>query len=74
MGLSSYGDKYRFNFDWLLKSNSGDYCLNTNFIKTLQPNSPSPHKQIPLYNDKFTKKMQKSQEIHPLKLINFILM
>ena len=40
------------------------------FIKTLQPNSPSPHKQIPLYNNRFIKKMQKEPR-NPFKIDQF---
>lgn len=51
MGLSSYGDRNRYNFDWLLDFKDGQLILNENFIQKLKPGAASLHKDEMVYND-----------------------
>jgi carbamoyltransferase len=57
MGLSSYGDKEKFDFSWLLEINDGIYQLNTEYIKGHKPGEPGVTKQIPVYNQQLIKKL-----------------
>lgn len=57
MGLSSYGDKYKYSFDWLLNFTNGSLNLNTDYINTVLPNAPSLHKDEMIFNDTFLKKV-----------------
>ncbi|UCF07582.1 MAG: carbamoyl transferase [Thermoplasmata archaeon] len=57
MGLSSYGTRGAFDFDWFLKYGGGAYDLNTDYIRIPPPGQPNPSKQEPFYNQKLVDKM-----------------
>lgn len=45
MGLSSYGKRGSFDFDWLLSYENGSYNLNTEYVLISSPELPNPSKQ-----------------------------
>lgn len=57
MGLSSYGDRNKYNFDWLLDFNDGQLILNQDYIQKLKPGAASLHKDEMVYNDLLLKKL-----------------
>lgn len=57
MGLAAFGDKYAFDFSWLLSFADGDYHLNLEYIEIPMPKAPSLHRDEMNYNHKFIEKM-----------------
>ncbi len=57
MGLSSYGDKTKFDFDWLIDFNNGALKLNTDYLISIPPGTPSPQRDMMLFNQKFLDKL-----------------
>lgn len=63
MGLSSYGDRNKYTFDWLLDFNDGQLILNQNFIQKLKPGAASLHKDEMVYNEALLKKLNIKRRI-----------
>jgi carbamoyltransferase len=59
MGLSSYGDRSKHDFSWLLSYRDGEYSINMDYIKGYKPGEPGPSKQVPLYSENLIKKLGK---------------
>ncbi len=57
MGLSSYGNRGKYDFSWLLSYKDGAYELNTDYIKIPAPGQPNPSKQEPFYSEKMMEKL-----------------
>jgi carbamoyltransferase len=51
MGLASYGDRTKYNFDWLIDFNNGELKLNQDYIQKLVPGASSLHKDEMVYNE-----------------------
>lgn len=51
MGLSSYGQP-NYDLNPILSIEKGSYELNEDFIASMKPGRPQPHKQEPLFSDK----------------------
>lgn len=56
MGMAGYG-KPTEDLSWLLKIDEGNYSLNEDYIVKVEPGSPNPSKQEPLYSDVFAKRV-----------------
>ncbi|MDZ4845972.1 MAG: carbamoyltransferase C-terminal domain-containing protein [Chitinophagales bacterium] len=57
MGLAPYGDKTKFDFDWLLDFQNGELKLNTEYIVSIGAKAPSPHRDEMIFNQKFLDKI-----------------
>ncbi|GIV33362.1 MAG: carbamoyltransferase [Chitinophagales bacterium] len=57
MGLASYGDRNRFDFDWLIDFSEGVLRINTDYIISLPPGAPSPLRDEMIFNKKFPERM-----------------
>ncbi len=57
MGLSSYGNRKKYNFDWLLDFTEGKLALNQDYIQKLKPGASSLHKDEMVYNEKLLNKL-----------------
>ena len=57
MGLAAYGDKTKFNFNWLIDFNNGELILDTQYIHTVAPKAPSQHRDEMIFNDLFSTKV-----------------
>ena len=57
MGLAAYGDKTKFNFDWLINYQNGELVLNTTYIHTVAPKAPSLHRDEMIFNELFAAKV-----------------
>lgn len=62
MGLSSYGNRERFDLSWLLGTSNGMYQINTDYLKGHREGEPGATKQIPVYNQKFIEKLGPPRE------------
>jgi carbamoyltransferase len=57
MGLSSYGNRNKFDFSWLIDFKNGALTLNPDYLISIPPKTPSPHQIEMLFSDKFIDKM-----------------
>ena len=57
MGLSSYGDRSKYDFNWLLSFEKGKYDFNLEYLVPHKPGYPSPSRQQMLFNEKFINKL-----------------
>ena len=57
MGLSSYGNRKKYNFDWLLDFTEEKLVLNQDYIQKLKPGAASLHKDEMVYNEKLLNKL-----------------
>jgi carbamoyltransferase len=57
MGLSAYGNKTAFDFDWLIAFENGKLRLNTEYIHTVAPQAPSLHRDEMIFNQKLTERL-----------------
>ena len=57
MGLSSYGNREKYNLEWLLDFENGKLIINQDFIQKLKPGSSSLHKDEMVYNENFIRKI-----------------
>lgn len=62
MGLSSYGDREKYDFSWLLEYGNGRYQINLDYLKSFKPGEPGSHKQIPIYNEKLIQRLGSPRE------------
>ena len=67
MGLSSYGDRNKFDFSKIIYFENGELKLDTSYIKTIAPKQSQPTKQEMIYSEKlideFGPKRLKKQEL-----------
>ena len=56
MGLSSYGNKTKYDFTDIIKFENGELILNTEYIKEIKPKSPQPSRQEMLFSEKLIEK------------------
>lgn len=64
MGLSSYGDRKKYNFDWLLKYGNGTYSFDDQYLKYIEPGQSQPTRQEMVFSDKFIEKLGKKRLSH----------
>jgi carbamoyltransferase len=57
MGLSSYGDRGRYDLSWLLRYGDGTHRLSEEYIQGFRPGEHPPTKHLPIYNERFLQKM-----------------
>lgn len=58
MGLSSYGNKDKYDFSDVIDFQSGRLSINEEFIVSIPPKQPSPHKDEMLFSEAFLYKMK----------------
>ncbi|MCB9225541.1 MAG: hypothetical protein H6578_00035 [Chitinophagales bacterium] len=63
MGLSSYGDRSKYDFYWLIAYKDGELKINEDYLVSIPPRTPSPHQIEMLFNDKFIEKLGKGRRI-----------
>ena len=63
MGLAAYGNKTKFNFDWLINYENGELLLNTEYIHTVAPKAPSLHRDEMIFNEAFAAKVGAAKRI-----------
>ena len=63
MGLSSYGDKDKYDFSWLIDYQNGQLQINQDYLIKIAPKAPSPHRDEMNFNDLFIKKMGRGRRI-----------
>ncbi len=56
MGLAAYGNKTKYNFDWLISFGNEGLKLNTQYINTVAPKAPSLHRDEMIFNELFIQK------------------
>jgi carbamoyltransferase len=56
MGLAAFGDRYKFDFSWLLQSRDGEYFLDTRYLNLPAPKAPSLHRDEMNFNQLFIEK------------------
>tara|TARA_Y100000590_G_scaffold122617_1_gene140437 strand:+ start:11337 stop:12962 length:1626 start_codon:yes stop_codon:yes gene_type:complete len=54
MGLSSYGDRNKFDFSKIIYFENGELKLDTSYIKTITPKQSQPTKQEMIFSEKLT--------------------
>jgi len=57
MGLSSYGDKTKYDFSDVIKFENGELVLNTDYIKEIKPKNPQPTRQEMIFSEKLVEKL-----------------
>ena len=63
MGLSSYGNRHKYDFSFLLNVSEGQLRINEKYIQPLLPNQPGSHRDEMLYSRSFTKKMGRDRRV-----------
>ncbi len=63
MGLSSYGQRDAFDFSWLISAENGVLKLNQEYLVSIPPLAPSPHKDEMLFSEAFIQKMRKPRRL-----------
>lgn len=63
MGLSSYGNRERFDFQFLIDFVDGELRLNRDYIFVPEPGAPSMHKDEMVFNQSFINKMGKEKRL-----------
>ena len=67
MGLSSYGDREKFDFSHILQFKENQIVLNKEYIKNINPKEPQPTKQELIFSEKleteFGSKRFKNEEL-----------
>lgn len=71
MGLSSYGNRGKYDFSWLIDYKNGELKINQDYLITILPRTPSPHQIEMLFNEKFLEKMGKQRRIPSQKITPF---
>ncbi|MDB5283430.1 MAG: carbamoyl transferase [Bacteroidota bacterium] len=56
MGLSSYGNRKKYDFDWLISFANGQLRMNQEFINSVAPKAPALHKDDMNFNAAFLRK------------------
>lgn len=57
MGLSAYGDPYRYDLSKILSIKQGGYELDESFLSGVKPGQPQPHKQEALFSYQLVKNL-----------------
>ena len=57
MGLSSYGNRHKYDLSWLLPVKDGCFALNTAYIKEILPGEPQPTRQEMMFSEKLLSKL-----------------
>lgn len=63
MGLAAFGDKAKFNFNWLINFENEELHLDTRYINTVAPKAPSLHRDEMIFNDAFVAKVGMQKRI-----------
>ena len=63
MGLSSYGNRHKYDFSFLLNVSEGQLRINEEYIQPLLPNQPGSHRDEMLYSRSFTEKMGRGRRV-----------
>jgi len=71
MGLSSYGNRNAYNFDWLIDIIDGELVMNTSYLIDFVPNMPAPHRDEMLFNQKFIEKMGVPRRLPGTKMTDY---
>lgn len=71
MGLSSYGNRSRFDFSWLIDFEEGALTIDQNYIVVPQAGAPSLHKDEMAYAAAFVQKMGKNRRIPKSEITQF---
>ncbi len=64
MGLSSYGNRNRFDFQFLIDFVDGELIINREYIFVPEPGAPSMHKDEMVFNAAFISKMGKEKRLN----------
>lgn len=56
MGLSSYGDREKFDFSDIIEFKENKITINKEYIKTIKPKEPQPTKQEMIFSEKLIQK------------------
>lgn len=71
MGLAAYGDANRFDFSWLMHVADGELFVDTQYVVTVPPLSPSLHKDEMNFNEQFVKKMGRERRLPSSAISDF---
>lgn len=71
MGLSSYGNRYAFDFSWLINFEKGILKIDQTYIQQFLPGAPSPHRDEMLFSEKFIDKMKFPKRIPGSEISDF---
>ncbi|MBX7183465.1 MAG: hypothetical protein K1X82_15240, partial [Bacteroidia bacterium] len=68
MGLSSFGDRNRFNLDWLIGFEEGKLSINKEYIKIPEAGAPSLHKDEMVYTPALVERLGMKRRIPGAKM------
>lgn len=71
MGLSSYGDRNSFDWNWLLSIENGEYTIDPMYIIGMNDGDPSPTRQQMLFNKKFIDKIEHKKRLPEEPITDF---
>ena len=71
MGLSSYGNRNRFDFQFLIDFVDGELIINRDYIFVPQPGAPSMHKDEVVFNQAFIDKMGRKKRLNSADFDSF---
>jgi carbamoyltransferase len=71
MGLSSYGNRDKYDFSWLIDFENGKLEINRNYIIVPQPGAQSLHKDEMAFNEHFIKKMGAKRRLPKSEMDSF---
>lgn len=71
MGLSSFGDKHKFTFDWLIDFVDGQLILNDEYLVPFIAGQAGPHRDELIYSDAFISRIGKDKRIPHSELDKF---
>lgn len=71
MGLSSYGNRNAFTFDWLIDFKDGELILDQDYLVEILPGQPAPHRDEMMYNTKFIEKFDQPGRIPKSPISDF---
>ena len=63
MGLAAYGDKKKYGFSWLVDFENEELVLDTKYIHTVPPRTPSLHRDEMIFNDAFISRIGLSPRV-----------
>lgn len=63
MGLAAYGDKKKYDFSWLVDFENEELVLDTKYIHTVPPRTPSLHRDEMIFNDAFISRIGLSPRV-----------
>lgn len=71
MGLSSYGNRDRFDFQFLIDFIDGELIINRDYIFVPAPGAPSTHKDEMVFNQDFIDKMGRKKRLNTADFDSF---